>query len=133
VPAPRSRSGRVPGSPGELASPAAEPGTRAAVPHHHMRVLILIALAAAAAPLRAEAPASVQRAKACDAATAGRNLSDAQYRSYMQACLASTRPPAELFESMRTIERRCNTIANARQLTAQDRLAFMESCRRKGG
>jgi hypothetical protein len=107
-----------------------------------MRSLIL-ALALAAAPLAAQnAPsqsadasktASVQRAKECDAAAAGKHLSNAQYRSYLQACLASTRPPSELFESMRTIERRCNTIANARQLTAQDRVTFMQSCRRKGG
>jgi|GEM_PF-7023317 len=102
-----------------------------------MRALILILAASAAAPLVAQntssVDATVARAKACDAAVAGKNLSDAQYRSYLKACLASTRPPAELFESMRTIERRCNTIANARQLTAQDRIAFMETCRRKGG
>lgn len=102
-----------------------------------MRALIL-ALALAAAPLAAQnagAPndASVARAKACSAAASGKTLSDAQFRSYIRACLASNRPPAELFESMRTIERRCNTIANARQLAAQDRVQFMESCRRKGG
>jgi hypothetical protein len=103
-----------------------------------MRVLILaVRTVVAAAPLAAQnAPstaASVARAKACDAAAAGRNLSDVQYRAYLQACLASTRPPAELFESMRSIERRCNTIANARQLTAGDRVACMQTCRRKGG
>lgn len=102
-----------------------------------MRTLILAVLAVAAAPLAAQntgsVDASVARAKACNAAAAGKRLSDAQYRSYLRACLASTRPPAELFESMRTVERRCNTIANARQLTAQDRVAFMETCRRKGG
>jgi len=105
-----------------------------------MRTLILAVLAAVAAgPLAAQGTrstdqsASVKRAKACDAAAAGKTLSDAQYREYLQACLASNRPPSELFESMRSLERRCNTIANARQLTAQDRLTFMESCRRKGG
>jgi hypothetical protein len=103
-----------------------------------MRILIPAVLAAvAAAPLAAQNPpsadASVARAKACDAAAAGKNLSDAQYRTYLKACLATTGPPEQLFESMRSIERRCNTIANARQLTAQDRIAFMETCRRKGG
>ncbi|MGH8217525.1 MAG: hypothetical protein ACREUT_02990 [Steroidobacteraceae bacterium] len=103
-----------------------------------MRPLILAVLAAvAAAPLAAQSSrsneASVKRAKACDAAAAGKNLSDAQYRTFLQACLASTRPPSELFESARSIERRCNTIANARQLSAQDRFAFMRTCRRKGG
>ncbi|MGH8259771.1 MAG: hypothetical protein ACREUG_08780, partial [Steroidobacteraceae bacterium] len=97
-----------------------------------------LALVLAAAPLAAQsAPpstaASVARAKACEAAAAGKRLSNAQFRSYFQACLSSTRPPAELFESTRTIERRCNTVANARQLTAQDRVAFMATCRRKGG
>jgi hypothetical protein len=104
-----------------------------------VRVLILAVLAAfAAAPLcaqnsRSTDDAAVKRAKACNAAAAGKNLSDTQYRAYLKACLASTRPPAELFESIRTIERRCNTIANDRQLTAQDRVAFMQSCRNKGG
>ena len=103
-----------------------------------MRVLILAAFAAlVSAPLEAQSPpsadASVARAKACDAAAAHKNLSDTEYRAYLKACLASTRPPAELFESMRSLERRCNTIANARQLTAQDRVAFMQTCRRKGG
>jgi len=103
-----------------------------------MRVLILAVFAAvAAAPLAAQntqsADPTVARAKACDRAAAGKNLSDAQYRSYLKACLASTGPPGQLFESMRSIERRCNTIANSRNLTAQDRVAFMETCRRKGG
>ncbi len=103
-----------------------------------MRALILAILAsAAAAPLAAQSshstPAAVARAKACNAAAAGKSLSDAQYRRFLRACLASTRPPAELFESARSIERRCNTIANDRQLTAQDRVAFMATCRNKGG
>jgi len=103
-----------------------------------MRVLTLAVFAAlAAAPLAAQntrsADTSVARAKECDAAAAGKHLSDAQYRSYLKACLASTGPPGRIFESTRSIERRCNTIANSRSLTAQDRVAFMESCRRKGG
>lgn len=102
-----------------------------------MRTLMLTALVLAAAPLAAQNrgadDATIARAKACDAAASGKSLSDAQYRSYMKACLASRRPPAELFESARTIERRCNTIANDRQLTAQDRVTFMQTCRRKGG
>lgn len=105
-----------------------------------LRSLILAVLAAAAAaPLAAQnsrpadQSASVKRAKACDAAVAGKHLSDSQYRAFLQACLASSRPPAQLFESERSIERRCNTIANDRQLTAQDRVAFMATCRRKGG
>lgn len=105
-----------------------------------IRTLILAVLAAvAAAPLAAQnarepdLSASVKRAKECDAEAANKHLSDAQYRDFIQACLASNGPPSRLFESMRSIERRCNTIANARQLTAQDRVSFMESCRRKGG
>ena len=105
-----------------------------------MRTLILAVFAAvAAAPLAAQnsrsadQSASVERAKECDAAVAGKNLSDSQYRSFLRTCLASSSPPSRLFESSRSIERRCNTIANARQLTAQDRVSFMESCRRKGG
>ncbi|HUN26826.1 MAG TPA: hypothetical protein VMU67_10985 [Steroidobacteraceae bacterium] len=77
--------------------------------------------------------ASVARARKCDAATAGKRMSNEEYRSFMRACLASNARPADLFESQRSIERRCNTIANDRQLTAQDRVTFMEGCRRKGG
>jgi hypothetical protein len=104
----------------------------------HMRAEIVAALLVVAAPLAsAQQPDAsdvlVQRAKVCDAAAKGRRLSDEQYRSYMRACLASTERPQDLFDTARTIERRCNTIANDRQLTAGDRVAFMESCRRKGG
>ncbi len=104
-----------------------------------MRAVIIAALLLALVPVAsaqnesASDAAAVQRAKACIAATQGKRLSDAQYRSYMSECLASTQPPQDLFETKRTIERRCNTIANDRQLTAQDRVEFMESCRRKGG
>ncbi len=77
--------------------------------------------------------AAIKRARACIAATQGKHLSDQQYRSYMSECLVSTRPPQDLFDSKRAIELRCNTIANDRQLTAQDRVSFMESCRKKGG
>jgi hypothetical protein len=105
-----------------------------------MRALIVAVLAVvAAAPLAAQnspstdQSASVKRAEECNAAVAGKNMSDAQYRSYLRTCLASTSPPSRLFESSRSVERRCNTIANARQLSAQDRISFMESCRRKGG
>ncbi len=103
-----------------------------------MRAVIVAALLViAASPVSAQKPdasdALVQRAKVCDAATKGKRLSDQQYRSYMRACLASTERPQDLFETARTIERRCNTIANDRQLTAEDRVSFMESCRKKGG
>ena len=116
----------------------AEPDSPAARSMNVMRVLILtVLMAVAAGPLAAQSTrtddAAIARAKACDAAAAGKNLSDTQYRTYLKSCLASTGPPGRLFESMRSIERRCNTIANARQLTAQDRVAFMETCRRKGG
>jgi hypothetical protein len=99
-----------------------------------MRTVIVAALLAAVVPIaKAQNPAPVQRAKACVAATDGKHLTDAQYRSFMRACLASKRPPEELFENARTIERRCNTIADARQINGQSRIEFMESCRRKGG
>jgi hypothetical protein len=103
-----------------------------------MRAVIVAALlVVAACPAGAQKPDAsdvlVQREKVCDAATKGKRLSDAQYRTYMRACLASTERPEDLFDTARTIERRCNTIANDRQLTAQDRVAFMESCRKKGG
>jgi len=99
-----------------------------------MRSMIVVALLMAAVPVaRADNPASVQRAKACIAATNGKHLTDAQYRSYMRACLASTRPPEELFENTRTIERRCNTIADERQINGESRIQFMQDCRRKGG
>lgn len=99
-----------------------------------MRAVIAAVLLAAAVPLaRAQNDASVQRAKACIAATNGKSMTDAEYRSFMQACLASKRPPEELFENAHTIERRCNTIANARQITGESRIQFMQSCRRTGG
>lgn len=95
-------------------------------------LLALASVASAQSDSAADA-AAVKRAKACMAATQGKRLSDAQYRSFMSECLASTRSPQDLFDTTRTIERRCNTIANDRNLTAEDRVAFMESCRRKGG
>ncbi len=103
-----------------------------------MRAVIVAALlVVAASPVSAQKPDAsdvlVQRAKVCDAATKDKRLSDEQYRAYMRTCLASTERPQDLFETARTIERRCNTIANDRQLTAQDRVSFMESCRKKGG
>jgi hypothetical protein len=100
-----------------------------------MRAVIVAALLLTVAPLASaqKTDALLQRAKVCDAATKGQRLSDEQYRSYMRACLASTERPQDVFESARHIERLCNTIANDRQLAAQDRVAFMESCRRKGG
>jgi len=101
-----------------------------------MRAVIAAAVLLAVAPLASaqnSSDALVQRAKDCDAATKGKRLSDEQYRLYMRACLATTGRPQDLFESARTIERLCNTIANDRQLVAQDRIAFMESCRKKGG
>ncbi|MGH8228879.1 MAG: hypothetical protein ACRET2_03790 [Steroidobacteraceae bacterium] len=101
-----------------------------------MRAFIVAALLVMLAPVvNAKPPnsASVARAKACNAATDGKHLSEQQYRDYLRRCLVSKRPPGELFDSARTIERRCNTIANARQLTATNRVQFMQSCRRKGG
>ncbi|HTX24001.1 MAG TPA: hypothetical protein VMD03_05045 [Steroidobacteraceae bacterium] len=82
---------------------------------------------------QSQTDAAVQRAKDCNAATRGQSLSEAQYRSFIRACLASTDRPRDVLKSARSIERLCNTIANDRQLTAQDRVTFMESCRRKGG
>lgn len=76
-------------------------------------------------------PPSVRRARACVAATVNKHLTDEQYKSFMVVCLASKRPPASLFETARSIERRCNTIANARQLSGQSRIEFMQGCRRK--
>ncbi|HUN74001.1 MAG TPA: hypothetical protein VMU40_05750 [Steroidobacteraceae bacterium] len=103
-----------------------------------MRSVMLAALLLGVAPFAgAQKPDSsdalVQRAKLCDAATKGKRLSNEQYRTYMRACLASNERPQDLFETARTIERLCNTIANDRQLTADDRVAFMASCRKKGG
>ena len=103
-----------------------------------MRSVILAALLLTAAPFAsAQKPDAsdvlVQRAKLCDAATQGKRLSNEQYRLYMRACLASTERPQDLFQTATTIERLCNTIANDRQLTADDRVAFMASCRKKGG
>ncbi|MGH8149327.1 MAG: hypothetical protein ACRETB_05030 [Steroidobacteraceae bacterium] len=96
-------------------------------------VLIVASGPVARADSGARESAAVARAKACLAATQGKNLTEAQLKSYISACLASDRPPRELFENAHTIERRCNTIANARQLTAESRVKFMQSCRRKGG
>ncbi len=100
-----------------------------------MRAVIAAAVLLAVAPLASaqKTDVLVQRAKDCDAAVKGARLSEEQYRTYMRACLASTDRPQDIFESARQIERLCNTIANDRQLVAQDRVAFMESCRRKGG
>ncbi len=104
-----------------------------------MRAVILTALLLTLAPFAgaqsesASDAASIQRAKACIAAADGKRLSDEQFRSYMSECLVSKLPPQDLFDTARTIERRCNTIANDRQLTAQDRVEFMASCRAKGG
>jgi len=104
-----------------------------------MRSLVLAIALSALAPLahagpaQADDSASVARAKKCDAATRGKRMSNDQYRSYMRACLASQARPEDLFETQRSIERRCNTIANDRQLTAQERFAFMDACRKKGG
>ncbi len=96
-------------------------------------MLALIPVAHAQDDASARSDASVKRAKACIAATEGKRLTDAEFRSYMAACLASTNAPEDLFDSKRAIERRCNAIANDRQLTAESRVTFMESCRRKGG
>lgn len=99
-----------------------------------MRAVVVIFFLAALAPL-AQAqklpPPSVRRARACVAATVNKHLTERQYKSFMEVCLASKRPPAELFETSRTIERRCNTMANARQLGGQARIEFMQACRRK--
>jgi hypothetical protein len=100
-----------------------------------MRCVIAAAFLLVLSPLASaqKSDALVQRAKQCDAAVQGKRLSDEQYRSYMRACLASTERPQDLFQTARTIERLCNTIANDRQLIAQDRASFMQSCRHKGG
>ncbi len=96
-------------------------------------VLALMPVARAQNATSAQTDASVKRAKACIAATEGKRLTDAQFRSFMSDCLDSTSAPEDLFDSKRTIERRCNAIANDRQLTAESRVTFMASCRQKGG
>ena len=99
-----------------------------------MLAAVLLTAAAFASAQQPDASAAlVQRAKLCDAAAKGRRMSNEQYRSYMRACLASTERPQDLFQTAKTIERLCNTIANDRQLAADDRAAFMASCRKKGG
>jgi hypothetical protein len=100
-----------------------------------MRTVIFAAMVVVAAPFASAqtSDALAARAKVCDAATSGKRLSNEQYRSFMRSCLASDERPQDLFQTARTIERRCNTIANSRQLTAQDRVTFMQSCRSKGG
>ncbi|HTV53195.1 MAG TPA: hypothetical protein VME21_18520 [Steroidobacteraceae bacterium] len=97
--------------------------------------LVLLVWAVLAVPLSARAQdtsASVERYKQCDAATKGKHLTDEQYRVYMGSCLASEGPPRDPFESARSIEKRCNTVANERQLSGQDRVLFMQTCRTKG-
>jgi len=97
-----------------------------------MRAVLLFALlSAVAAPAGAQDPASVERAKACDARAREKPLTDEQYRVYMRACLVSTGPPRPPLDTLRTIERRCNAVANGRVLTGQDRVAFMAECRNR--
>ncbi len=107
-----------------------------------MRAVIFAAVVVVAGPFasaQTDAPRPqsadelVARARVCDAATKGKSLSNEDYRSFMRSCLASTDRPQDLFQTARTIERLCNTIANSRQLVAQDRVTFMQSCRKKGG
>ncbi|HTT01775.1 MAG TPA: hypothetical protein VMG11_06745 [Steroidobacteraceae bacterium] len=88
-------------------------------------------LASAQNPTPTSNSTSVERAKECDARTQGKRLTDEQYRTYMRGCLASDGPPRDPSETVRTIEKRCNTVANERQLAGQERVFFMESCRRK--
>ena len=102
-----------------------------------MRARLLIALMWCAFALSPAArgedhSASVERAKRCDAMTTGKHLTEDQYRAYMSSCLVSEGPPRDPLESARTIEKRCNTIANERQLNGQDRVLFMQTCRTKG-
>jgi hypothetical protein len=92
----------------------------------------LVLLQAAHAQDGNDQSASVERARRCDAATKGKHLTEEQYRVYMQGCLVSEGPPRDPLETARTIERRCNTFANEQQLSGQDRVQFMETCRRKG-
>jgi hypothetical protein len=101
-----------------------------------MRALLvacfLLGVASVSSLARADdASASIERAKRCDAMTKGKRLSDAQYRAYMSSCLASEGAPRDPGETARTIEKRCNTVANERQLTGQDRISFMQTCRTK--
>jgi hypothetical protein len=102
-----------------------------------MRAWLLIPLAGCAFVLSSGAQAqdhsaSVERAKRCDAMTQGKHLTEEQYRAYLSSCLASEGPPRDPLETARTIEKRCNTIANERQLNGQDRVLFMQTCRTKG-
>ena len=95
--------------------------------------LCLIAVLASPGLSAQDGPASVERAKRCDAMTKGRRLSDVQYKAYMKKCLAVEGPPPDPGDDARVIERRCNTIANGRQLAGQDRISFMQTCRSRGG
>jgi hypothetical protein len=141
----------MPGSPrrcrwGGLAAAAKEPAPRAIVLQFssssnaggfQMSARLLIALLWCAVVLSAAAQAddnsaSVERAKKCDAMTQGKGLSEEQYRAYMSSCLVSEGPPRDPRETARTIEKRCNTIANERQLNGQDRVLFMQTCRTRG-
>ncbi len=97
------------------------------VPMHALLVCALLAIMMAAAS--AQDPASVDRARVCDKRAREKPLTDEQYRVYMRSCLVSTGPPRPPLETLRTIERRCNAVANARVLTGQDRVSFMAECR----
>jgi hypothetical protein len=104
-----------------------------------MRSMIVVALigswipfaSAQQSPSGLQNSTSVERAKECDARTQGKRLTNEQYRSYMHSCLASEGPPRDPSETLKTVEKRCNTVANERQLAGQERVFFMESCRRK--
>jgi hypothetical protein len=102
-----------------------------------MRAGLLISLAwclfALSPGVRAEDhSASVERAKKCDAMTQGKHLTEEQYRAYISQCLVAEGPPRDPGETARTTEKRCNTVANERQLNGQDRVLFMQTCRTKG-
>ena len=95
-----------------------------------MRVVLAVCALVGFAPLAlAQDAASVERAKACDARAREKPLTDDQYRANMHSCLAATGPPPAPGETLRSIERRCNTVANAKVLTGQDRVTFMQECR----
>lgn len=94
-----------------------------------MRFVLMMVLAGLVPLAAADDATSVKRAQACDQRAREKPLTDDQYRAYMRSCLVSSGPPPSPSDTLRSIERRCNAVANSRVLTGQDRVAFMQECR----
>jgi len=71
-----------------------------------------------------------QRAKACDAQAAEKQLNNEELQAFMKACLASEGPVAAPDEptKARDREKSCATLATSKSLTGADRDAFMKTC-----